>query len=69
MELFSLVTETTSATLNSFLQHYNIDLALGITPSATLKNLQLELGMQGCPLHYGYDTWRGLAIDLWIKSL
>ena len=69
MGLFNLITETTAATLNSFLQHYNTDLALGITLSVTLENLQLELRVQGYPLHYKYDTWGGLAIDLWIKSL
>ena len=52
MGLYDLVIETTSATLNSFLQHYNTNSALGITLSATLENLQLELGVQGCPLHY-----------------
>jgi len=52
MGLLNLVTETASATLNSFLQHYNTDSALGITLSATMENLQLELGVQGCPLHY-----------------
>ena len=46
MGLYNLVTETTSATLNSFLQHYNTDSALGITLSATLENLQLKLGVQ-----------------------
>ena len=56
MGLHNLVIETASATLNSFLQHYNTDLALGITLSVTLENLQLELGVQGCPLHYDYDT-------------
>ena len=69
MGLHNLVTETASATLNSFLQHYNTDSALGITLSTTLENLQLKLGVQGCPLHYDYDTWSILATDSWIKSL
>ena len=45
MGLFNLVTETTLATLNSFLKNYNTNLALGITLSATLENLQLKLGV------------------------
>ena len=56
MGLFNFVTETTAATLNSFLQHYTTDSALSITLSATLENLQLELVVKGFPLHYNYDT-------------
>ena len=67
--LNNLVTETTAANINSFLQHYDIDSALGITLSATLGNLQLELGVRGCPPHYDYNTWSRLATNSWIKSL
>ena len=69
MGLYNLVTDTTAANLNSFLQHYNINSALGITIQATLENLQLELGVKGCPLHSDYDTWNGLATNSWIKAL
>ena len=69
MGLYNIVTETAAANLNSFLQHYNTDLALGITLSTTLENLQMELGIRGCPLHYNYTTWSGLATNSWIKSL
>ena len=69
MGLYNFVTETTTANLNSFLQYYNTDSALGITFSATLENLQLELGVRGCPLHYDYDIWIGLTTNSWIKSL
>ena len=63
MGLFNLVTETTAATLNSFLQHYNTNSALVTTLSVTLENLLLKLGVQGCPLHYNYNTWGGLATN------
>ena len=69
MGLHNIVTETASATLNSFLQHYNTNSALGITLSVTLENLQLKLGVQGCPLHYDYNTWSVLATESWIESL
>ena len=68
MGLYNLVTETTSANINSFLQHYNTDSALGITLSTTLENLQLELRVRLCPLHYNYDTCSGLTTNSWIKS-
>ena len=45
MGLFDLTTETASATLNYFLQHYNTDMALGVTLAAALEDLQLELGV------------------------
>ena len=61
--------ETTATTLNSFLQHYNTDLAAGITLATTIENLQLELGVAKSPLLYDYDTWSGLATNSWIKSL
>ena len=69
MGLYNIVTEITATSLNSFLQHSNTNLALGTTLQATLKNLQLELGIRGCPLHYNYNIWDGLATNSWIKSL
>ena len=69
MGLFDLTTETTAATINSLLQHYGTDSPVGITLQATLENLQLELGVSGCPLHYDYNTWAHLATNSWIKSL
>ena len=67
--LYNLVTETTAATLNSFMQHYNTETALGITLTATLEELQIELGVQGCPLTYDYEIWGHLAEHSWIKAL
>ena len=69
MGLYNLVTETTAANLNSFSQHHNTNFELGITLQAALENLQLELRVTGCPPHYDYDNWSGLATNSWIKSL
>ena len=49
MGLYDLITETTPSNLNSFLQRYNTDSALGITLTTTLENLQLELGSGSAP--------------------
>ena len=69
MGRFNLATETTAATLNSFLQHYNMPTQLGVTLTASLENLQIELGVPDNPLQYPYDVWSPLATDSWIKSL
>ena len=39
MDLNSLPMEATTASLNSFLQHYNTELALGIYLTASIENL------------------------------
>ena len=45
-------------------------MAVGITLTTTLENLQLELGVRKCPLLYDYITWSGLATgSCWTKSL
>ena len=69
MGLFDLTTETTAATINSLFQHYGTDTPVGITLQATLENLQIELGVRGCPLDYDFDTWGHLATNCWVKSL
>ena len=69
MGIFNLTTETTTATLNSFLQHYNTNTVLGVTLSVTLRNLQLELGVQDSPLIYDDDAWENFVTPSWIKSL
>ncbi|KAL7536731.1 hypothetical protein ACHAXR_007365 [Thalassiosira sp. AJA248-18] len=55
--------------LYSLMQHYNTKTALGITLTASLEELQLELGVQGCPLTYDYEIWGHLAEYSWIKAL
>ena len=69
MELKNLTAEATAASLNLFLQHYGTDTSLGTYLTTTIENLQLELGVTGCPFQYDYSVWNGLATDSWIKSL
>ena len=69
MRLFDLTTETTIATLNSFLQHFSTSSSLGITLLASMEHLQMELGVQECPFNYDYNTWQHLATDSWVKAL
>ena len=45
MGLFVLPTKTSAAILNSFLQRYSMDTAVGITLTAAMENLQLKLGV------------------------
>ena len=67
--LRSLKFEATTEAINMFLQHYETESTLGIFLTATLENLQLELGVTGCPFTYDYSIWKDLATDSWIKSL
>ena len=67
--LFDLTTETTSATLNSLLQHYGTKTPIGITLKATLQNMQMEMGVTGCPLTYDFKKWGKLTTDTWVKAL
>ena len=69
MGLFDLTTETTAATINSLLQHYGTDSLVGITLEANKENLQIELGVRGCPLDYDFETWGHLATNGWVKAL
>ena len=43
MELLNLPMETTAAQINSLLQHYGTDTALGHTMTAAMEHLQLEI--------------------------
>ena len=67
--LNSLVAEATTASLNSFLQHYRTKIVIGTYLTASLENLQLKLRVSGCPLNYNYDVWGELAPNLWVKLL
>ena len=69
MGLYDITTETTAATINSFLQHYNMPTSLGVTLQACLENLQIELGVPDNPLMYDFTIWGALATDSWIKAL
>ena len=67
--LHNLLHEATSASLNVFLQHYSTDTSLGHFLTASIENLQLELGVAGCPFKYDFDIWGELATNSWVKSL
>ena len=67
--LYDLTCETTGATLNSLLQHYGTETPLGIYLTASLENMQIELGVQHCPFLYDFNKWGELATDCWVKAL
>ena len=69
MGLYNIATKPTAATINSFLQHYNMSTSIGATLQACLENLQLELGVPDNPLMYNFSIWGALVTDFWIKSL
>ena len=48
--MFDLTTETTVAQLNALLQYYKTNTELGMTITAELELLQLEIGVTGNPL-------------------
>ena len=69
MELNCLTIEATAASLNLFLQHYGTDTSLGTYLTASIENLQLELGVAGCPFNYDFKIWGELATDTWVKAI
>ena len=70
MELLNLpMMETTAAQVNCLLQHYGTDSELGHTMTAAMEHLQLEIGVEGCPLSYNFQKYGCLATNIWAKSL
>ena len=69
IEWLNLPMETTAAQVNCLLQHYGTDSALGHTMTAAMKHLQLEIGVEGCPLGYSFQKYGCLAANTWAKSL
>ena len=67
--LYNLTTKTKATTLNAFLQHFRTKTPLSITLQATLENLQMVLGVAGCPFDYNYDKRGECATPRWVKSL
>ena len=63
MGLNNLTIEVTTASLNAFLQPYGTDTSIGIYLTASIKNLQLEMGVAGCLFDHDYETWHKLATD------
>ena len=69
IELNSLRIKTTAAAINSFLQHHGTKTSLSLYLTASIENLQLELGVSRCLFEYDYYTWNKLATDSWVKLL
>ena len=69
MEMLNLPMETTAAQINCLLQDYGTNTALGDTMAATMEHLQLEIGVEGCPLDYSFEKYGSLATNTWAKSL
>ena len=69
MGLLNLPIETTAAQVNCLLQHYGTDSALGHTMMAALEHMQLEIGVEGCPLGYSFQKYGCLVTNTWAKSL
>jgi len=67
--LRSLVTETATAQINAFLQHWDAPTSMGVSIRYTLEQMQLEMGVPDCPLYYDFQTWGCLTTNCWIKSL
>ena len=67
--LRKLLTETTIARLNLFLQHYNTPSTLGKKLTISLECLQLEAGLSSCPLLEPYHPLGPLTTPCWCRSL
>ena len=63
MELLNLPMETAAAQVNCLLQHCGTDSALGDTMTAAMEHLQLEMGVEGCPLCYSFKKYGCLAAN------
>jgi hypothetical protein len=67
--LFSLPTEQLICRINMLLQHYHMSTSLSWKLDASLRYLQLQLGMPHNPLTLDYDKWGHLAPVSWVKML
>ena len=67
--LFNLPIEQLICRVNMLMQHYHTSTNLSWKPDASLRYLQLQLGMPHNPLLLGYDTWGHLAPLLWVKMV
>ena len=67
--LYNLVTEQLIERLNLLLQHYKAGSSLSGKLDASLAYLQIQLGVNVCPLDLEYDRWHYLAPLSWIKML
>ena len=62
-----LPVETTVAHIKCLLQHYVSTNALGTTLAASVKYMQIEIEVTGCPLFYEYIKYSCLSTDTWKK--
>jgi hypothetical protein len=67
--LFKLPVEQLICRANMLMQHYHTSTNLSRKLDASLRYLQLQLGMPHNPLLLDYDTWGHLAPLSWVKML
>lgn len=67
--LFKFVIEQMIERSNLLLQHYGTGSGLSKKLDALMAYLQLQLGVNCCPLDLNYDDWHYLAPLSWIKML
>ena len=65
MELHRLPVETTLAQIACL----GTITALGTTLTAAIENMQVKIGVTGCPLLYDYNKYDCLATNTWTKTL
>ena len=67
--LFDFPTEQLIERLNLLLQHYKSTSSLSKKLDASIAYLQLQLGVNVCPLDLCYEDWHFLAPLSWVKML
>jgi hypothetical protein len=67
--LFNLQVEQLICQVNMLMQHYHTSTNLSRKIDASLRYLQLQLGMPHNPLLLDYDKWGHLAPLSWVKML
>jgi len=67
--LLSVPTEQLIRRINMLLQHYHTSTNLSRKLDASLRYLQLQLGMPHNPITLDYDKWGHLAPLSWVKML
>ena len=67
--LYNFVTEQLVERLNLLLQHYCTGSSLSCKLSASISFLQLQLGVNVCPLDLPYEDWHYMAPLSWVKML
>ncbi len=65
--LLSIATEQLICRINMLLQHYHTSTNLSGKLDASLRYLQLQLGMLHNPITLDYDKWGYLAPLSWVK--